>query len=720
MATLVLTAVGTAIGGPIGGALGGLLGNALDRSVLAAPGRREGPRLTQLAVQTSAYGVQIPQLFGRLRVAGTVIWSTDLIESRAASRAGKGQPTTATYSYAASFAVLLSARRIAGVGRIWADGNLLRGAAGDFKVATGFRLHRGDEDQPVDPLIASAAGIDGTPAHRGCAYAVFENLQLASFGNRIPSLTFEVIADDAPVEVGTIAAALAPEVSSAAALPLGGFAAAGGSVGAVLETLATATGGWFSERGGGVVLRADPTLDATVADAGVAAAGKAARRTRNVAAIAAVPRSVSLSYYDPDRDYQAGVQQARRPGAGEREQRVEMPAVIDAGAAKTMATAVLARAEAARTTRTVAAGLEALAVPPGACIAILGESGRWRVVESLVEGYVVTLTLSPVVPPTVRLGATSGTVAAAADVAIGATRLAVFETPALDEGVLAAPRLTIAANGAGPGWRSAALLVSTDDGASWSAAGGTAAPAVLGTLLTVPAPAVSTLFDTVGSIDVRLARLDLVLEDADDDRLDAGVNLAIVGEELIQFGRAEPLGDGRWRLRRLLRGRRGTEAAAGRQRVGDRFVLLTADSVRSIDLPLAALGSEVRVLASGVGDGGGPVEARITVAGRSILPPSPVHLTITDADDGARVDWVRRSRAGWRWIDGVDAPLAEESETYQLVVTDTDGSARERETLSPGASIDAADRIGAIAVAVRQRGTHGQSEAAVLPINRGG
>ena len=41
-----------------------------------------------------------------------------------------------------------------------------------------------------------------TPAHRGIAYAVFEQLQLADFGNRIPSLTFEVIADEAPVRVG--------------------------------------------------------------------------------------------------------------------------------------------------------------------------------------------------------------------------------------------------------------------------------------------------------------------------------------------------------------------------------------------------------------------------------------------------------------------------------------------------------------------------------------
>ena len=134
-----------------------------------------------------------------------------------------------------------------------------------------------------------------------------------------------------------------------------------------------------------------------------------------MAAIDTVPRTVTLTYYDPARDYQAGMQQARRPGAGERESRVEMPAVIDAGAAKTMAAAVLARAEAERETRTVAAGLEALAVTPGRVVAIDGESGRWRVTDVAVEAYVVTLTLARLAPVTLAATGSSGTVVGAPD-----------------------------------------------------------------------------------------------------------------------------------------------------------------------------------------------------------------------------------------------------------------------------------------------------------------
>ena len=188
-----------------------------------------------------------------MRVAGTVIWSTDLIEARTTSGGSKGQPSTATYSYSASFAVLLSARAIQSVGRIWAEGKLLRGAAGDWKTATGFRLHPGGEDQPVDPLIASAEAT--TPAYRGCAYVVFEGLQLADFGNRIPSLTFEVVADAGLVSAGDIAMALAEEVDAAVAQKLVGYAAAGENVAGVLDSLAMLSGAWWSPVGARLTMR---------------------------------------------------------------------------------------------------------------------------------------------------------------------------------------------------------------------------------------------------------------------------------------------------------------------------------------------------------------------------------------------------------------------------------------------------------------------------------
>jgi hypothetical protein len=112
------------------GAIGALIGSQVDHA-LFSPKAAKGARLDRLAVQGSSYDADLPRLFGTMRVAGTVIWSTDLQESSHASGGGKGKPSSTSYSDSASFAVALSARPIRSVGRIWADGALLRGAGGD-------------------------------------------------------------------------------------------------------------------------------------------------------------------------------------------------------------------------------------------------------------------------------------------------------------------------------------------------------------------------------------------------------------------------------------------------------------------------------------------------------------------------------------------------------------------------------------------------------------
>jgi hypothetical protein len=716
MATLVLTTVGGIIGGARGAAIGGLLGQAVDRDVLFKPATRQGPRLTDLSVQTSSYGWAIPQLFGTLRVAGSVIWSTDLIESKSKQSSGKGQPDTETYSYSASFAVLLSARPIKAVKRIWADGNLLRGAAGDFKTQTGFRLYLGGEAQDADPLIAAAEGAALTPAHRGAAYAVFENLQLADFGNRIPSLTFEVVADDGAVSAGALAQAVSGGLvdRSAVTLPIAGFSAYGDSVRAVLEPLATAAGAWFAPVGSGLAMRADGAAAVSVDDSGYAAAGDTpAPGSRSIAPLAAVPKTVTIGYYDPARDYQTGLQRAVRPGAGNVAQATDMPAVLDAGAAKTMAERVLAIAETGRETRTVALGWSDLAIAPGDIIGVAGEAGRWRVTGWSFEAMVLTLTLVRLAAATLPAAASAGRVLATPDLAIGTTVVHAFEAPPLDDRMLSVPRLLIAAAGTGPGWRKAAVLLSEDDGASWRNLGATAGVATIGTLATVPGAAPAAVVDRQDGFEVELLHDGIALAGADEGALDGGANLALVGDELLQFGSAIQITPTRWRLSELWRGRRGTERAIGTQALGDRFVVITADTVLAADVALASLGGAVRVLASGVGDAAGPVAVTAAVTGASVLPPAPVHFVIDPLATGdVALRWVRRSRAGWRWLDGVDAPLVEEREAYRISLTTADGASRSFDTAVPAATIAAADRgDGPMAVAVAQIGTCGLSPA---------
>jgi hypothetical protein len=181
-----LSAVGQVLGGPVGGWIGSQIGSAIDRTAInsLSPTRQIGSRLTGLQMTQSAQGDPVKQVFGKARVAGTVIWAARLKENRSATRASKTSGRTESFSYTLSFAVGLCEGPIDGIGRIWADGQLLD------QSAVACRLYRGDENQVPDTLIAVMEG--SAPAYRGLAYLVFEDLDITQFGNRPPNLSVEV------------------------------------------------------------------------------------------------------------------------------------------------------------------------------------------------------------------------------------------------------------------------------------------------------------------------------------------------------------------------------------------------------------------------------------------------------------------------------------------------------------------------------------------------
>ena len=378
MATLVLSTVGTALGGPIGGAIGALIGQSFDQQLLAPASR--GPRLGDLGVQSSSYGTQIPRVYGSMRVAGSVVWATDLVESEQTTGA-KGQPDV-TYSYSVSLAVALSSRTVGAIGRIWADGKLLRGAQGDFKVPVTFRFYDGSESQAIDPLIASIEGIANTPAYRGLALAVFENLELANYGNRIPFMTFEVIGDaEAPAIWSILADASGGAIASDAGETVLGYAAYGRSVAAAVEPLVDSFDVPLFDDGSILRQPSDaPPVTLTSEELGNSADdAQAPKVQREQTPVRSVPSALRLSYYDPERDYQSG---EARAIAGEQvgnEVRQEVPAVLSAADAKSLVQRILARQWASRDRLMLRLPPARLALEPGSIVQTEVAPGSWIV-----------------------------------------------------------------------------------------------------------------------------------------------------------------------------------------------------------------------------------------------------------------------------------------------------------------------------------------------------
>jgi hypothetical protein len=729
MATLILTTVGTILGGPIGAAIGAVAGQAIDAEIFK-PAGRQGSRIADLRVQTSTYGAQVPGIFGRMRVAGTVIWATDLIESSSRS-GGKGRPSVTTYNYSCSFAVALSSRPITRIGRIWADGNLLRGEAGDFKAGVGgFRVYTGAPDQMADPLILADCGADATPAWRDFAYVVFEGLQLADFGNRIPSLTFELVADEAPVPLSRIAASFrgGAAVGFAGDTPepeLDGYAAVGDNAGDAISPLLSAHALQMRGDATGLSLTAGVPSAELLTESGDLRLSNGRQldvREEERQPIDRVPRRLSIRYYDPDRDYQTGIQSAERQSAGREEVQVDLPALMSATAARQTAAQLLRRRFLGRRTVRMERGWRALGHTPGDVVSI-GTGGAWRIETIEWESAAVRLTLVAVPSGThaPMLAADAGQNVRQRDRLIGPTHLALIETPQLTDTLVETPQVFAAACGGSGAWRPAALFARSEAGGGYEQIGAIRQAAIIGATASALPERMSCLIDMASSVDVVLHDSDAILAPASDAALINGANACMIGDELLQFGRADEIGPRTYRLSRLLRGRRGTERFMAGHGLDETFIVLQSDALFGIDGQHAIGGRLLEVAAQGVGDAA-LVSVQRTVAGRALTPPSPVHLRVVgNPAAGLDIGWIRRSRLGWAWSSGSDAPLGEEQESYLVEISYGGGVLRSVEVGTPGwfyppdaisADLVVAGASG-LSVHVRQRGTFGPGEPVV-------
>jgi hypothetical protein len=151
-------------------------------------------------------------------------------------------------------------------------------------------------------------------------------------------------------------------------------------------------------------------------------------------------------------------------------------------------------------------------------------------------------------------------------------------------------------------------------------------------------------------------------------------------------------------------GRRWTEWAIGGHAAAERFVLLEPDVLLAFDPP-------ARRCRSWLGDTT-PIMASVSIVGRALRPPAPVRIGVERmADGGLQIGCRPRSRAGWHWLDGVDAPPGEDSERYRLTLTPSTGAPRTVECDMPSflyssalQAVDGAAGAAALDISLRQIG----------------
>ena len=217
----------------------------------------------------------------------------------------------------------------------------------------------------------------------------------------------------------------------------------------------------------------------------------------------------------------------------------------------------------------------------------------------------------------------------------------------------------------------AALFKSPDD-VTFGLVGETTQEGVFGVATTTLGAGTVGVFDEASSVTVSVwyGELSSTTRDA---MLQSGVNMMLIGSEVIQFRTATLVTTGIYTLTGLLRGRRGTEWAVGAHAADERVVLLNG-AVSKVSLNNSELGVVKYWKGVTLGRNLSTADSEpFTCDGVILKPFAPVDLRFTrDTSGNLTITCVRRTRKSCRFFGtlGASVPLGEESERYELDVLD--------------------------------------------------
>lgn len=415
-----------------------------------------------------------------------------------------------------------------------------------------------------------------------------------------------------------------------------------------------------------------------------------------------LPRRVFVEYQDPGTDYEKGTQYAARIVTDSvHEETVRLPIVLTADEAAQVADVMLREAWANRVDMNGDTTIQQAALMPADVVTLdvggVLVDGRIRQIDDGRPGL-RKLGLAPdgaALYSSTAVGVTGRNPSTARELP-GPTDLVLADLPTLrdvDDG----PGVYAAMSGVLDGWRGSILYRSRTADSGYRELLTTTTNGVIGETTDALPDGPVWIWDRASTVNVSLTggQLSSVTED---EVLDGANALAIAagdGWEIVQFANATLEADGTYTLDTLLRGRKGTEHRTGDHAAADRVVLLSGDElVRRVPMDTDLLGIERHYKAASLqGTLAGARNHPFTVAGRSLMPYSPVHVAGTrDGSDNLTITWIRRTRIAGEWRDRVDVRLGEETEAYEVDVLDGANVVRTLSSASPSVTYTASDQ----------------------------
>lgn len=473
------------------------------------------------------------------------------------------------------------------------------------------------------------------------------------------------------------------DVTDLIGIPVDGFMWAGVTPGrAALEHLRRVY--WFDtiESGGQIkfILRGGSSVETITADYLGASEGddqvlELVKTTR--ADEDTLPAFLSVAYLTRDADYQPGVQSAQRSATvSEQPSTMELPLVLSDTDARRVADVLLYDNWIGRNKRNWATARGFSHLEPADVVTLEpDETTSYQVRITSIQHRDGLIDFEGVDEDAAVYDQTSlgGTIEDEAPVTLaGPTKAVLLDIPALldtddDPGYYAA------AAGYLSGWPGARLYRSDDGGANYTSKTVFFDAAVIGYVY------LDTLGDYTGgnfydaSNTVRVSLLAGSLTSVTDAQLLAGANAAAIGNEtdgweIVQF-RDVAYSAGIYTLSMLLRGRKGTEHKQSTHGANETFVLLTVAGLQRLADTVGALNTAALYRAVTFGARLADTSTQsFTNTGMALECYSPVHPAAIGWGGDLTLSWIRRGRLANGWNDGIDVPLSEDVESYEVDV----------------------------------------------------
>lgn len=699
---------------------------------------QDGPRLENLTAASGDYGVPMARGYGeKVRLAGVFIVQDDIKETKhkvedyseivgaiggaaagfmrggpvgAAIGAvvggllGFGTPDQVYYTYSDTFGLLFLDRTdddpIEGVLKIWAngkkifdsstatvtsqlldgDGRLIWRKYKKNKFFKSLTIYSGHEDQPVDPILED--NVDEDNGYIFSAYAVFEDLQLAAFGNSVPPCEGLI-----QVKIGQTFAEAAEAISAAAGIdPLRDIsttAITGDTLRGYLLTAETTC--WDA------VKPLLPVFGSDAADvAGQIRFYKRSQTMRSTftpdemgahiygdspperfmfkrATDLDLPQETSLTFIDPTRDYQPNTATSTRSeGNAKSNSNVSINLVMTADEGASAAALMHWDAWLGRTQVSFSLTDAWISLAAGYAYGfpVADQVVPYRITRKLrgANGIIEVEALSDEsVTYTANVAGSSGQLPDDPSTEFADTRLILMDMPITQDGH-DDYGYYIVMGGSEPDWQRGAIQVSPD-GITFATIIDQPFSAVMGDVTGTLAAGTTTglddTLDTTSVLTVVLLHSGMELESATDAELDANANFAYVGKdglgEYLQFKTATFVSGTTWQLTNLRRGRRGTDHAIATHASGEEFALVGEGLFRIVYSDTSEWGNEFTFRGVTLHqDADEADEQTFTNTGEGKRPFSPVNVQGTwDGSNNLTVTWDSRSRlfAGGLGID---------------------------------------------------------------------